>query len=123
LQIISGEIEQDSSPENKQEVTQSQPIQILQGDSLLPLLFCISFIPLKQELNRADCGYQVQGTERKINHLLYTNDLKRLSRSEEDLENEISILKRISTDINTNLAFEKCTKICPKKGGSRGNHT
>jgi hypothetical protein len=46
--------------ETKQEVMQSQPIQIrrgiFQGDSLSPLLFCIALIPLINELNRADCG-------------------------------------------------------------------
>ena len=57
----------------KQEVMQSQPIQTrIQGDSLLPLFFCIALIPLTNELNRADCGYQVHGTERKISHLLYS---------------------------------------------------
>jgi hypothetical protein len=57
----------------KKEVMQSQPIQIrrgiFQGDSLSPLFFCIALIPLTNELNRVDCGYQVHGTERKINHL------------------------------------------------------
>ena len=52
----------------KQEVMQSKPIQIrrgiFQGDSLSPLLFCKVLIPLINELNRADCGYQVHGTER-----------------------------------------------------------
>jgi len=70
----------------KQEVMQSQPIQIrrgiFQGDSLSPLLFCIALIPLTNELNRADCGYQVHGTERKISHLLYMDDLKLLGRNE-----------------------------------------
>jgi len=54
----------------KQEVMQSQPIQIrrgiFQGDSLSPLLFCITLILLTNELNSADCGYQVHGTEKKI---------------------------------------------------------
>jgi hypothetical protein len=56
----------------KHEVMQSQPIQIrigiFQGDSLSPLLFSIALIPLTNELNRVDCGYQVHGTERKISH-------------------------------------------------------
>ena len=72
----------------KQEVMQSQPIQvrrgIFQGDSLSPLLFCIALIPLTNDLNRADCGYQVHGTERKISHLLYMDDLKLLVRNEND---------------------------------------
>ena len=79
---------------------QSQPIQIrriiFQGDFLSPLLFCIALIPLTNELNRADCGYQVLGTERKISHLLYMDDLKLLGRNENDLKNEIKIVHTIS---------------------------
>jgi hypothetical protein len=88
----------------KQEIMQSQPIQIrrgiLQGDCLSPLLFCIALIPLTNELNRADCGYQVHGTEREISHLLYMDDLKLLGRNESDLENEIKTVQTISKDIN-----------------------
>jgi len=53
----------------KREVMESQAIQIQSGtfqeDSLSPLLFCIALIQLTNELNRADCGYQVHGTKRK----------------------------------------------------------
>jgi hypothetical protein len=70
----------------KQEVMQSQPIQIrsgiFQGDSLSSLHFRIAFIPITNELNRADCEYQVHGTERKISHLLYMDDLKLSGRNE-----------------------------------------
>jgi len=80
----------------KQEVMQSQPIQIRRGifqrDFLSPLIFCIALVPLTNELNRADCGYQVHGTERKISHLLYKDDLKLLGRNENDLKNEIKIV-------------------------------
>jgi len=86
---------------------QSQPIQIrrgiFQGDSLSPLLFCIALIPLTNELNRADCGNQVHGTERKISHLLYMDDLKLLCSNENDLKNEMCIVQTISKDINMNL--------------------
>jgi hypothetical protein len=50
--------------------------EIFQDDSLLPILFCIALIPLSHELNRFKCGYQVYGTERKIHHLLYMDNLK-----------------------------------------------
>jgi len=107
----------------KQEVMQSQPIQIrrgiFQGDSLLPLLFCIALIPLTNELNRADCGYQVHETERKISHLLYMDDLKLLGRNKNDLKNEIKIVQTISKDINTNFGLEKCARICLKRVGSK----
>ena len=97
---------------------QSQPILILrrifQGNSLSPLLFCIALIPLTNELNRADCGYQVHGTERKISHLLYMDDLKMLGRNENKLKNEIKIVQTISKDINMNFGLEKCARICLK---------
>ena len=94
----------------KHEVMQSQPIQIrrgiFQGDTLSPLLFCIALIPVTNELNRADCGYQVHGTERKISHLLYMDDLKLLSRNGNDLKNEIKIVQTISKDINMSFGLE-----------------
>ena len=99
---------------------QSQPIQIqrgiFQGDSLTPLLFCIPLIPLTNELNRADCGYQVHGTEKKISHLLYMDDLKLLGRNEDDLKNVIKTVQTISKDINMNFGLEKCARICLKRG-------
>jgi hypothetical protein len=95
-----------------QAVMQSQPMQIgrgiFQGDSL-SLLFCfIALIPSTQELNRADSGYQVHRSERKISHL-YMNGLQLLGRSEDDLENEIKHVKVIIKDINMNFGLEKCT--------------
>jgi hypothetical protein len=61
---------------------------------LSPLLYCIALIPLTDELNRSKCGYQVHGTERKISHLLYMDDLKLILRSEEELRNEIRNVKK-----------------------------
>ena len=98
---------------------QSQPIQIqratFQGDSLSPLLFYIALIALTKELKRVVCGYQVHRTERKISHLLYTDDWKLLGRREDDLENEICIAKAISKHINIHFGLEKCVRTCLKK--------
>ena len=108
-----------------QEEMQSLTIQIrrriFQRDSLSPSLLCVAFIPLTNQLNRADYGYQVHGTERKINHLLYTGDLKLLGRKEDDLENEIKIVKAISKDINMNFGLGKCarTRLTLRQSGEK----
>jgi len=81
-------------------------LRIFQGDSLSPLLFCRALAALTHELNKADCGYQVHKTERKISHLLYINDLKFLVRYEDKMENEIKIVKAIDIDINMNFVLK-----------------
>jgi len=43
---------------------------IFQGDSLSPLLFCICSIPLTEQLNRLNTGYEEYTTKTKISHLL-----------------------------------------------------
>jgi len=76
----------------------------------------IALIPLTKELNRADCGYYVYGTERKISHLLYMDNLKLLGRNENDLKNEMKIVQTISKDINMKFGLEKYERMCLKRG-------
>jgi hypothetical protein len=72
---------------------------------------------LHRKLNRADCGYQVHGTERKIRHLMYVylDYLKKKEKKENDLKNEIKIVQTISKDINLNFGLEKCARTCLKR--------
>jgi len=58
---------------------------IFQGDSLSPLLFCICWIPLTEQLNRLNTGYEEHITKTKISHLLYMDDLRLIAKSEEEL--------------------------------------
>ena len=67
-------------------------------------------------MNRVDCGYQVHGTERKISHLFYMDDLKLPGRNDNDLKNEMNIMQTISKDINMNIGLEKFARICLKRG-------
>jgi hypothetical protein len=67
--------------------THSSTKRSIPKDSFPPLLFCIALIPLTNKVDRAASGYQVHGTERKISHLLYMDDLKLLGRNENDLKN------------------------------------
>jgi hypothetical protein len=45
-----------------------------------------------------------------------TTTTKLLGRSEDDLENELKIVKAISKDTDMNCGLETCAKICLKKG-------
>jgi len=53
--------------ENRLIKTEGIKIQygIFQGDSLLPLLFCICLIPLTEQLNRLNTGYEGHTTKTK----------------------------------------------------------
>jgi hypothetical protein len=62
---------------------------ILQGNSLLPLLFCICLIPLTEQLNRLNTGYEEHTKKTRISQLLYMDDLKFIAKSEEEFQNQI----------------------------------
>ena len=49
---------------------------IFQGDSLSPLLFVLSLIPLTLVLRKVKAGYGLGDGNRVINHLLFMDDLK-----------------------------------------------
>ena len=65
---------------------------IFQGDSLSPLLFCLSLIPLSKELNRTGYGYNIQ--KRIMNHLFYMDDLKLFTKDDNDLEGLLQTVKK-----------------------------
>jgi hypothetical protein len=58
--------------ENKLTETEEIEIQcaVFQGDSLSPLRFCICLIPLTEQLNRLNMGYEEHTTTTRISHLL-----------------------------------------------------
>ena len=69
---------------------------IFQGDSLSPLLFCISLIPLSLELNSSGYGYKVKTAW--ITHLFYMDDLKLYAKDDNELEGLLRIVKGFSDD-------------------------
>jgi len=50
---------------------------------------CICLIPLTEQLNRFNTGYEEHTTEIKVSHLLYIDDLKLIAKSEEELQKQI----------------------------------
>ena len=57
---------------------------IFPGDSLSPLLFVVSMIPLSLVLRKFKLGY-TDANKTKVNHLLFMDDLKLYARSESQL--------------------------------------
>jgi len=104
--------------ENKGIETEDIKIQcgIFQADSLSPLLFCICLIPLTEQLNRLNTGYEEHTTKTKISHLLYMDDLKLIAKSEEELQKQIQTVKTFSDDIHMTFGLEKHANIAFKRG-------
>jgi len=92
---------------NKAVTTHLDMKRIIPRGLSLAIIFCIAIIPLTNELNRADSGYQVHETDRKISQLLYMDDFKLLIRNGNDLKNEMKIAQTLSKDTNMNFGLEK----------------
>ncbi|XP_017768957.1 PREDICTED: uncharacterized protein LOC108557085 [Nicrophorus vespilloides] len=88
---------------------------IFQGDSLSPMLFCMSLISLTSMLNLEKLGYSLADSQ-TINHLLYMDDLKLYARDKKQLDQEIGIVKKISDDISMEFGLDKCSRVLIKKG-------
>ena len=90
---------------------------IFQGDSLSPLLFCISLIPLSLELNNSGYGYKI-GND-KFSHLFYMDDLKLYGKDDNEIEGLLRIVKGFSDDIGMEFGLDKCAKATFRKGKLR----
>ena len=62
---------------------------IFQGDSLSPLVFALTLIPLSLILRKAKAAYGFSESKKKINHLLFIDDLKLYSRIQKRLDSLI----------------------------------
>jgi len=104
--------------ENKLIETEAIKIQyaIFQGDSLSAPLFCTCLIPLTEQLNMLNTGYEQHRTKTKILHLLYMDDLKLIIKSEEEFQKQIQSVKIFSDDIHMEFGLEKCDKFAFKRG-------
>ena len=99
---------------------------IFQGDSLSALLFCLTLDALSKHLKSQTTGYNLakirgsqKGTER-ISHLLYMDDLKLYSETEQNLEKLLLSTHAFSRDIGMQFGLDKCLKIT-LKAGKRSN--
>ena len=95
---------------------------IFQGDSLSPLLFCLTIDPLTKVLKKQNIGYdvgQVRGQHKKkslICLLLFMDDLKLYANSDANLSKLVQVVHKFSNDICMDFGLDKCAKCTLKKG-------
>ena len=87
---------------------------IFQGDSLSPLLFCLTLAPLSTILNSTGYGCEVGG--KKISHLFYMEDLKTYAKNDTQQEGLLKTIKAFNDDIFMQFGLEKCAKATIKRG-------
>ena len=80
---------------------------IFQGDSISPILFCVTLIP-PRKLNNTGYGYKIY--DNTINHLFYMDDLKLFAKNDQQLQGLINIVKQFSDDIRMEFGLNKCAK-------------
>ena len=89
---------------------------IFQGDSLSPLLFCLTIDPLSKLLKSKNIGYNVgkirgnNAAKQVINHLLFMDDLKLYADSDENLNTLVQTVHQFSKDIHMDFGLDKCAK-------------
>lgn len=97
----------------------SRPLRVkngvLQGDTLSPLIFCLTLGGIADALNRqipmyetATLSGRVNGGALKLNHILYVDDGKLLTRNRDDLDRAIQLVDRESKAIGLRLNADKC---------------
>ena len=93
---------------------------IFQGDSLSPLLFCLTLDPLSKLLNDTNNGYNLcsgrHNQHTTINHSLYMDDLKLYAKSDRTLQEQLQLVHQFSTDIHMEFGLDKCAKLTIRKG-------
>ena len=89
---------------------------IFQGDSLSPLLFVISLIPLSMVLRKCQDGFEFTKSKAKLNHLLYMDDLKLYAKNENSLTSLVQTVRIFSSDIGMEFGVDKCAVLILKRG-------
>ena len=95
---------------------------IFQGDSLSPLLFCLTIDPLSKLLKKQNIGYNIgkirgdDAMKQLVSHLLFMDDLKLYADCDETLNKLVQTVHSFSKDIHMDFGLDKCAKCTIRTG-------
>ena len=72
---------------------------IFQDDSLSPLLFVLVVILTTLVLRQTKASYELKKGGKKINHLVFMDDLKLFAKNEDQVDSLVNIVRNFSEDI------------------------
>ena len=87
-----------------------------QGDRLSPLLFVLSVVPLSLILKKVNTCYKWRKMEYRLNHLLFMDDLKLYTKSEEQATTLVRTVHVFNTDIGMEFGIKKYGILTMKRG-------
>ena len=71
---------------------------------------------LNHILRKCTAGYKLSRSQKKINHLMYMDDIKVFAKNEKELETLIHTVRIYSQDIEMEFGIEKCAMLVIKSG-------
>ena len=89
---------------------------IFQGGALSPLLFVIALMPFNHILGICTGRYKLSKSQEKINHLMYTDDIKLNAKNEKELGTLIYAVRIYSRDIGMEFRIGKSAMLIMKSG-------
>ena len=88
---------------------------IFQGYTLSPLLFVLGIIPLTL-VRQTKAWYELKKGGKKINHLLFMDDLKLFAKNEDQMDSLVNTVRIFSEDIKMEFGLSKCGVLIMKRG-------
>ena len=73
-------------------------------------------MPLNYIFRKCTAGYKLSRSQKKINHLMYMDDIKLFAKNEKELETLIHAVRIYRQDIGMEFGIEKCAMLVMKSG-------
>ena len=89
---------------------------LFQGDSLSPLLYCLSIAPLSTALRSSGGGFRLEHGDTLVSHLCFMDDVKVFAKDSKQLGELLGVVDRVSESIGMKLGLRKCAVAHIERG-------